>query len=276
MLHPIKVPSCAPALEWLVQLQQDILTKLCNPATRAATVTPEWIAAIRPDCSTWLEKFARRSYKKSPLLASMRTIAAASPAQKRATVRHFGTSQLFAEAFDLAIVAPTILPSLDSLGRGGIASALRHLLEAFYEIALQDGLPIDVRGNIGRSFDRRQFVEICQQEHYGRVCPFCDGDMNGPQVDHWMPKSKYPALSCHPKNLVPVCHRCNSRECKGEKVPLDTASSHPFDDWFHPYERAAHGHFTVTVDGTHVSLTNNDSVQQTRLNNFDHLVKLTQ
>jgi len=99
--------------------------------------------------------------------------------------------------------------------------------------------------------------------------------MNGPQVDHWLPKSKYPGLSCHPKNLVPVCHRCNSRECKGEKVPLDVVSPQPFDNWFHPYERAAHGNFTVTVNGSRVSLTNGDAVQQTRLDNFDRLVKLT-
>lgn len=276
MLHPIKVPSCAPALEWLVQLQHDLLTKLCDRATTAAMVTPEWIAAIRPDCNTWLEKFARRSYKKSPLLASIRIIAAASPTQKQVILRYFGTSQLFAEAFDPTISAPTALSSLESLGNDPTASSLRRFLEAFYEIALQDGLPVNASGATGRNFDRRQFVETCQQENYGRVCPFCDGDMDGPQVDHWLPKSKYPALVCHPKNLVPVCYRCNSRECKGEKVPLDMASSHPFDNWFHPYERAAHGNFTVTVDGTHISLTNCDSVQQTRLDNFDRLVKLTQ
>jgi hypothetical protein len=140
---------------------------------------------------------------------------------------------------------------------------------------LYEGLPIDAQGSAGQSFNRSQFVEVFKQENYGRVCPFCDGDRNGPQVDHWLPKSKYPALSCHPKNLVPICYRCNALE-KGEKVPLDTASPQPFDNWFHPYERAAYGHSTVTVDGTHVSLTDVDPVQQSRLNNFDQLVKLTQ
>lgn len=276
MLHPIKVPSCAPALEWLVQLQQDLLTKLCDPATTEATVTAGWIAATRPDCSSWLEKFARRSFQKKTLLSSMQTIAAASPTQKQAIVHYFGTSQLFADAFDSTISAPTVLSSLESLGHDPTASSLRHFLEAFYEVALQNGLPINADGHPGRGFDRRRFVETCQQENYGRVCPFCDGDMNGPQVDHWLPKSKYPALSCHPKNLVPVCHRCNSRECKGEKVPLDRESAQPFDNWFHPYERAAHGNFTVAVNGSRVSLSNNDPLQQTRLNNLDHLLKLTQ
>src|SRR6266540_6021293 len=114
MLHPIKVPSCAPALEWLVQVQQDILTKLCSPITTKTIITPEWAAAIRPDCASWLKKFARRTYKNRTLLSSMQTIAAASPTQKRAIVSHFRISQLFAEAFDPAIVTPTTLSSIDS------------------------------------------------------------------------------------------------------------------------------------------------------------------
>lgn len=205
----------------------------------------------------------------------MEAIAAASTAQKQAIRRHFRTSQLFAEAFDSTVATPTMLSALDSFGKDQIASALRHLLEAFYEIALYEGLPIDAEDNTGRHFDRRQFVEVCQRENYGRVCPFCDGDMNGPQVDHWLPKSKYPALSCHPKNLVPICYRCNALE-KGEKIPLDAANPRPFDNWFHPYERPAHGNFTLSVNGSRVSLTNVDPVQQSRLNNFDQLVKLTQ
>jgi hypothetical protein len=70
MLHPIRLPSCYPALEWVVQLQRDLLAKLCEPATTAAIVTPQWVAAIRPDCTAWLEKFARRSYRGIPLLSA--------------------------------------------------------------------------------------------------------------------------------------------------------------------------------------------------------------
>ena len=74
---------------------------------------------------------------------------------------------------------------------------------------------------------------------------------------------------------MPICHRCNSRECKGEKSPLDIGVPRPFDDWFHPYERPAHGNFSVRVNGSRVSLMNGDPVQQKRLDNFDELVKLT-
>jgi hypothetical protein len=275
MLHPIKVPRCYPALEWVVQLQRDLLAKLCEPATKAAIVTPQWVAAIRPDCAAWLEKFARRSHKRTSLLSAMQTIASVSQSQKYGILRHFVNSQAFAESFDATVQSPTEFSPVQSLELDGIISCLSTLLEAFYEIALREGLPIDAQGNTGRSFDRSQFVTIFEEENYGRVCPLCDGDMNGPEVDHWLPKSVYPALSCHPKNLVPVCHRCNSRECKGEQCPTTAAKHCPFDDWFHPYERPAHTHFSVKLTGAQVSLVNADPDQQTRLNNLDGLLKLT-
>lgn len=275
MLHPINVPSCSPALEWLVQLQRDILAKLCSPSTVEAMVTPEWVAAIRPDCTAWLERFVRRSYKRASLLSAMQTIASVSRDRKHTILRYFDNSQALTESFDPAVFAPTEISPVQNLGSDGIVSCLRNLLEAFYEIALRDGLPIDTPGNTGQSFNRSRFVEIFKKENYDRVCPFCDGDMNGPEVDHWMPKSQYPALSCHPKNLIPVCHRCNSSECKGEKSPLTFANHRPFDDWFHPYERPAYGNFSVEMTSSRISLVNTDAGQQARLKNLDDLLKLT-
>jgi hypothetical protein len=195
--------------------------------------------------------------------------------QKKAIFTYFETSQAFPESFDSAVLSPTVISDVQSLGADGFVSCLRTLLEAFYELALRKGLPIDAHGNTGHSFDRSQFVEIFKEENFDRVCPFCDGDMNGPQVDHWLPKSKYPALSCHPKNLVPVCYRCNSRECKGERCPITPGNHRPFDDWFHPSERPAHANFSVKVTGSQVSLINADPGQQARLNNLDCLLKLT-
>lgn len=154
---------------------------------------------------------------------------------------YFATSHAFTESFDPTISSPQMLSDVQTLQEADLVSSLRILFEAFYEIALRDGLPRDVWGNTGKSFDRARFVEMFKEENYGRVCPLCDGDMNGPEVDHWLPKSKYPALSCHPKNLVPVCNRCNSRACKGEQFPLDIGDPRPFDNWFHPYDPRSRG-----------------------------------
>jgi hypothetical protein len=203
-----------------------------------------------------------------------RSIASATTTQKKAVVTYFETSQAFPESFDSTVSSPTVISTVQSLGSGDLGICLRLLLEAFYELALQRGLPINADGNSGRSFNRNQFVEKFKEENFDRLCPFCDGDMNGPQVDHWLPKSKYPALSCHPKNCVPVCHRCNSRECKGEQCPITSENHRPFDDWFHPYERPAHANFSVKVNDAQVSLVNADPDQQKRLNNLDDLLKL--
>ncbi|MEQ8971828.1 MAG: HNH endonuclease signature motif containing protein [Coleofasciculus sp. C1-SOL-03] len=50
-----------------------------------------------------------------------------------------------------------------------------------------------------------------------QVCPACDFSpfsSSCTQVDHYLPISLYPHLSCHPFNLVPTCSDCNSLRVK--------------------------------------------------------------
>ena len=218
MLHPIKIPSCSPALEWIVQLQRDLLARLCDPAATAAIVTPQWVAAIRPDCTAWLEKFAHRTHTEYGLISAMRTIASATQLRSRAHSPTLRPARPFPNLLMRRSNLRQFSPVQSLEGRNNLLPS--HHTRGVLSNRAARGLPIDAPGITGRSFDRGQFVEIFEKENYGRVCPLCDGDMNGPEVDHWLPKSKYPALSCHPKNLMPVCHRCNSRECKGEQCPI--------------------------------------------------------
>ncbi|MFK0103736.1 HNH endonuclease [Streptomyces sp. NPDC091217] len=64
-------------------------------------------------------------------------------------------------------------------------------------------------------------------------CPLCrQGTVR--QLDHFMPKSLFPALCVDPLNLVPVCERCNL--IKGNKRP-DSAEN----TLLHPYlDRVSH------------------------------------
>ena len=55
------------------------------------------------------------------------------------------------------------------------------------------------------------------------VCPYCNENYTytmksgfRPEFDHFLPKSKYPALQLSLYNLVPSCHTCNST-LKGQK-----------------------------------------------------------
>ncbi|MFJ2007981.1 HNH endonuclease [Streptomyces chartreusis] len=60
-------------------------------------------------------------------------------------------------------------------------------------------------------------------------CPMCGyGDVA--QLDHVMPKVKFPALCVDPLNLVPACDRCN--HTKGQVSPntIETTPLHPYLD----------------------------------------------
>lgn len=56
-----------------------------------------------------------------------------------------------------------------------------------------------------------------------RLCPLC-GIAQDLTLDHYMPKSKYPALSMFRQNLVPVCSACN----RAKKNQLYTHFIHPY------------------------------------------------
>jgi hypothetical protein len=54
------------------------------------------------------------------------------------------------------------------------------------------------------------------------ICPACDESKYRTKasrietdIDHYLPKSQYPHLSCHPYNLVPSCSLCNQRMKQG-------------------------------------------------------------
>ena len=74
--------------------------------------------------------------------------------------------------------------------------------------------------------------EIRKRFGLERVCPYCDfhsiSHEDFSSIDHFLPKSKFPLLSIHSKNLVVSCAGCNDR-IKLDKYDLPIV--HPlFDD----------------------------------------------
>lgn len=43
------------------------------------------------------------------------------------------------------------------------------------------------------------------------LCPYCSLDTN-PELDHFLPKAKFPEFSLHGRNLFPICGPCNRRK----------------------------------------------------------------
>jgi hypothetical protein len=83
-------------------------------------------------------------------------------------------------------------------------------------------------GDVQEEFGRKELLKAFFEENQGlEICPACDVSnfyIRGQKslhtaLDHYLPKSRYPHFSCHPYNLIPVCHFCNS-SIKGEDDPL--------------------------------------------------------
>lgn len=60
-----------------------------------------------------------------------------------------------------------------------------------------------------------------------KKCAFC-GHQSASTLDHYLPKSSFPAFSVNPANLIPCCRDCNTH--KGRKVTTTAGGQ-----LFHPY-----------------------------------------
>lgn len=93
-----------------------------------------------------------------------------------------------------------------------------------------------------------------------RICPYCgrsfiysveeETDIVKPQIDHFLPKRKYPYLALSYFNLLPVCPTCNLSSCKGEYDPMINIGSRPFRIVY-PYEYDDKKvEFKITLNGS--------------------------
>lgn len=77
-------------------------------------------------------------------------------------------------------------------------------------------------------FKKSDFVKLLNL----RICPYCgrafiygvqrvgSKTVVKPQIDHFLPKSKYPFLALSFMNLIPSCQTCNMKDCKGDNDPI--------------------------------------------------------
>jgi 5-methylcytosine-specific restriction endonuclease McrA len=127
-----------------------------------------------------------------------------------------------------------------------------EFLRRFYEaLNTQSGLPDYLYTAADASAFRRQdFLSAFQNENPALyVCPICDesdysttaeGSIKT-DIEHYLPKSRYPHLACHPFNLLPICGRCNA--LKGSTDPLKGRSQNrrSLEDILLPYREPGLG-----------------------------------
>lgn len=61
------------------------------------------------------------------------------------------------------------------------------------------------------------------------ICPLCS-HREVTQIDHYLPKSKYPRLSVVPINLIPSCSDCNKSKLNNYPQKADEETLHPYFD----------------------------------------------
>jgi len=285
MLHRIE-PACQAEFQWVQQLQADLIGYACRTAIGPGDITVANLLGLRADIDgQWLNKLLERKDKlsgsKRSMLAHLQTIAGAGNAKKTQLLSLVDGNRGFAEAFDDPSPSVHPLVPASSLNNDALEKAVRGFFTIFYdpEFYKQKGYPVPVADQA--RFTRDRFVSRFKEtnEDLG-VCPFCDGSLGDPDVDHFYAKKVYPDLATRADNLVPICKTCNGRNRKGEKAPLDDGSADPMRNWFHPYYRSAQGGCSVQFEErngqTWPVLQGVDAQTDARLKNLDSLLGLTE
>jgi hypothetical protein len=73
----------------------------------------------------------------------------------------------------------------------------------------------------------RFFYDEIKESSPFNICPLC-GHRPVEQLDHYLPKSKFPSLVVLPINLIPSCEKCN-------KIKLDDSPKNAKEQTLHPY-----------------------------------------
>lgn len=127
------------------------------------------------------------------------------------------------------------------------------LLRAFYDVLTDSKFPPYIFSEDCKiAFDRYSFLQNFPDSNRKLyVCAACDefgfqtrmNDEHRAEIDHFLPKQLYPHFSCHPFNLVPVCHHCNGFAKRGEDPLYDKRSKQwrPLKTMALPYRAKVEG-----------------------------------
>ncbi len=106
---------------------------------------------------------------------------------------------------------------------------------------------IAASGSVGGIVTRDEMVDVYDQRMAGKAgpgrwiydqikllpkgdrCPFCD-QRNVSTLDHFLPKTHYPALAVTPMNLVGMCMECNKLKLSLAPTAAEELIMHPYFD----------------------------------------------
>lgn len=62
------------------------------------------------------------------------------------------------------------------------------------------------------------------------TCPYCGISVND-ELDHYLPQSKYKAMSVYSRNLIPICHTCNNLK----RAAVENNNNNNNSSFYHAY-----------------------------------------
>jgi hypothetical protein len=243
MIHQVKLPALIQQrLTDVVALQM----RLLNYASSTETLAQE-------DCAKYLNRCSRFRGREGQIAAWLWR----SPAKRYEILQEFAkhsiseekrewSKQLTRETYALlhhthGSLAPPNKKALSPWQKAGADFLCR-----FYDdLCSSAGLPEYLfSAPAASAFGRQEFLrEFVIGNGSLSVCAVCDesgyrtnlDNVIYADIDHYFPKSLYPHFSCHPYNLIPICHLCNS-SIKRDSDPLQGRGKRlKLDDIFLPY-----------------------------------------
>jgi len=90
------------------------------------------------------------------------------------------------------------------------------------------------KGDLNRLYSKGMLNGVSARTYYDQIlasaplgkCPYCRFG-HAETLDHFLPKSRYPAYAVLPRNLVPACSRCNTGKGSG-LLTAEKEISHPY------------------------------------------------
>lgn len=154
----------------------------------------------------------------------------------------------------------------------------------FYDWLGSMGFASAVFGLHGGDMSRARIMDAFWSLH-PKVCGYCDGSAGekgettqANDCDHFFPRSKWPHLAIHPRNLFSACLSCN-RTWKGAEAPMGEADANGLAGTYHPQLRPGVSELTVVADTSpnnprHIELTLNDIGSPRRAITLDQTLQL--
>jgi hypothetical protein len=277
-LHPVKLPKSAAYLFRIVVLQKRLLKGLADPALDANRVDTAWVQHVWSMLDAeWVRKFCLGGQES--ILHPLKAIAAANPVARQALYDEFRRQNKVEAMLDAGGDFQDLegLPGFTTQ----LAAEVKEFFIRCYKLLSTDAHRqwngYEFNGNC--SLTKRKYKDdFCSDYPTKVVCPYCDGEIGTPELDHYLNKARFPLLACSPWNLVPVCGSCNDVvTAKGERPAITLGPPHSTADWLHPFFGPASLQVQIKLSGTPKNsipeLHSPDPAEQVRLLNHTGLIR---